>query len=503
MRQIWPHPWGDEMHFDQREGKSALTLAGNRHATESARANCHLDRDTASWRDSAGCVFARDGEVFRQVNQTFADNYDLLNSSGLYEELVGAGLMLPHGEVAEPVFDAERAHRILRPEQIDFFSYPYEWCFGQLQDAALAMLKMQRIALQHGMTLRDASAFNVQPRLGKWALIDTLSFERYTPGSPWVAYRQFCQHFLGPLALMAKVDPALNRLSWSHIDGIDLNLAAKLLPWRTRLQLGLGLHLHAHARSLRIHASAGTSKVRSGNWTLSQKRLAQMLDHLESTVAGLRLPKSRSTWSAYYESMLNYSEDSFSAKQAMVNDLLRELSPKVVWDLGANNGEFSRIAANLGAKTVAWDFDHNCVQAAYMATREANEERILPLVLDLTNPTPGLGWAHEERHSLVRRAKRANVDCVLMLGLIHHLAIGANVPLGHISRFAARLGKSLIVEFVPKEDSQVQRLLSAREDVFSDYSQAGFEAAFQQEFSISGCVQIPGMQRTLYLLERK
>ncbi|MDA7977383.1 MAG: hypothetical protein MPJ50_01280 [Pirellulales bacterium] len=459
-------------------------------------------RDSASWRDPAGCVFSFGGKIFRQVNRSFAREYGLLHTTGLYEELLADGLMIPHEEVAEPIFDTSQAHRILYPEQLPFISYPYEWSFAQLQDAALATLRMQQKALKHGMTLRDASAFNVQPRRGTWALIDTLSFEQYKPGQPWIAYRQFCQHFLAPLALMAKVDPALCGLFRNQLDGIDLNLAAKLLPWRTQLGLGLGLHVHAHARFLRRFASAGqASQARGGQ--LSNRQLKRMLEHLESTVAGLKMRRSRSTWSEYYDSMLNYSEAAFSAKHAIITDMLRELAPTTVWDLGANNGAFSRIAAEQGAHTIAWDLDHNCVQAAYEAGKQSGEQRILPLLLDLTNPSPDLGWAHQERHSLARRAARAKVDVVMMLGLIHHLSIGANVPLGHISRYAASLGETLIVEFVPKEDSQVRRLLSAREDVFAEYTRAGFEAAFKTDFMISGFVQIPETERSLYILKRK
>lgn len=469
-----------------------------------ATAEAGFVRDSASWRDPAGCVFTHGGEVFRQVNRSFADDFRLFESSGLHDALVARGLMIPHETVAGPVFDASRSWRILRPEQLSLISYPYEWCFGQLRDAALATLDIQRHALEHGLTLRDASAFNIQPHGTRWRLIDSLSFKKYEPGQPWGAYRQFCQHFLAPLALAAKVDPALLGLFKNHIDGVDLSLAAKLLPWRTRLSLGLGLHVHAHARSLRKHASAQETPRQTGSgFRLSLKQFGRILDHLESTIRGIRLPGKTSTWSGYYDHMHNYSQESFASKHAIVSDFLRQLAPKTVWDLGANTGEFSRLAADTGARTVAWDFDHNCVEAAYAWTREAKHDGILPLVLDLTNPSPDLGWAHAERQSLVRRSQRANVDVVLMLGLIHHLAIGANVPLGHVSQFAAQLGRTLVIEFVSKADSQVRRLLAAREDVFSDYTREHFERAFAQHFEITGSVEIPGTERTLYLLTRK
>jgi hypothetical protein len=193
----------------------------------------------SSFRDPSGFLFIREGILYRQVNQVYREDYSRLMDSGLYEKLVKNGLLITHAETDIQPADGVLSYKVICPERVPFISYPYEWSFGQLQDAALATLSIQRRALKLGMSLKDASAYNIQFPKGKAMLIDTLSFEQYQEGEPWVAYRQFCQHFLAPLALMAYKDVRLNQLLRIYIDGIPLDLASKLLPRSTRWNLGL------------------------------------------------------------------------------------------------------------------------------------------------------------------------------------------------------------------------------------------------------------------------
>ena len=203
----------------------------------------------SSFRDPSGFLFQQDGIIYRQVNLVCKDNYDHLMDSGLYQALINDNLLIPHEEADIEPLVPERAYRTIKPEVIPFVSYPYEWCFSQLKDAALTTLKVQRKALDFGMSLKDCSAFNIQFRKGRPVFIDTLSFEKYREGQPWVAYRQFCQHFLAPLALMGYKDVRLNQLFRVYIDGLPLDFTSCLLPWRTRLRFSLLSHLHLHARS--------------------------------------------------------------------------------------------------------------------------------------------------------------------------------------------------------------------------------------------------------------
>ncbi len=394
------------------------------------------------------------------------------------------------------------AYCVLQPERVAFISYPYEWCFTALKDAAMTTLQIQAAALEAGLSLKDASAYNIQWHRGRPTLIDTLSFETYVPGRPWVAYRQFCEHFLAPLALMSTVDVRLSLLQRPMIHGIPLDLAARLLPWRTKWSLGLQLHLHTHARFQQQHAGTAatgtteTSPAASSSRGISLTAVQQMVNHLEQTVRSLKPPRGKTEWDDYYQANHNYEGAALAEKERLVRTALDASRPQSVWDLGANDGRFSRIAVAAGATAVvSWDIDPNCVDANYCKARADGTTNIFPLLMDLTNPSPAIGWAHCERSSLVDRGP---VDVVMALGLIHHLAISNNLPLDYVVEFLEQCGREAIVEWVPKEDSQVRKLLATREDVFPGYQLAAFRQVFGERFEILSEQPIPGTQRTLF-----
>jgi hypothetical protein len=349
------------------------------------------------------------------------------------------------------------------------------------------------------MTLKDASAFNVTFDGGRPVLLDVLSFERRASDAPWVAYRQFCQHFLAPLALMAQRDVRFGLLSRDFIDGIPLDFAAGLLPATSRLRVGLGLHIHMHARAqTRPGQSGGSESARAGP-RVSAGRLEALIDSLSRSVKGLKWEPPRTGWSVYGNTT-SYSPQAAASKRDLVQRLLRGTSGERVWDLGANTGAFSLLAAGEGRRVVALDSEYGAVERLYREVRGQPDCRILPLVVDLANPSPALGWAHQERRSLV---ERANADVLVALALIHHLAIGNNVPLGHVSRFFAQLGRQLILEFVPKSDPQVQGMLASRRDVFDDYSLEGLKAAFDTDWQPAEEVEIEDSQRVLLRFDRR
>jgi hypothetical protein len=450
----------------------------------------------ASFRDPSGFLFRHQGTLYRQVNKSCEADYDLLRDSGLYDVLTEKGLLIPHREVSLDLAQSDDAVRILEPELVPFISYPYEWCFSQLKDAALATLRIQRLALKKGMSLKDASAYNIQFHEGRPVLIDTLSFTAYQEGAPWVAYRQFCQHFLAPLALMALRDIRLGALMRSNIDGVPLDLAAGLLPMRTRFSPGLAMHIHAHARSQKKHEDRRST----GKTTrVGQNALLGILDSLKGAVSKLNWSPGGTEWGEYYDAT-NYSDSSLQAKKDLVGAMLDKTGSRTVWDVGANNGYFSQVASDRGISTLAADIDPTAVEQNWRACRKGGRPLMLPLVMDMTNPSPSLGWDHGERDSFLDRGP---ADTVIALALIHHLAISNNVPLDRLAEFFARAGRHLIIEFVPKSDSQVQRLLATREDVFPTYDLAGFERAFAGFFEILDRTGIEGSERTLFLMQRK
>jgi hypothetical protein len=416
--------------------------------------------------------------------------------SGLYKALTAAGLLIRHEECGDGIKKSERTYKTVKPEPVPFISYPYEWCFSQLKDAALATLEIQKKALEFGMSLKDSSAYNIQFVNAHPVLIDTLSFEKHQKGQPWVAYRQFCQHFLAPLALMSLKDIRLSSLLRIHLDGIPLDLASRLLPRRTFLRFPMLVHIHLHALSQRYFAG---KKIKRTEAQLPDLSALGLIDSLESAVKSLKWRPLGTEWSRYYEDT-NYSSPGFLHKKQIVSDFLDSIQPGRVWDLGANTGIFSEIAAGKGMEVISFDGDPAAVEKNYLRQKAKERSRVLPLVLDLTHPSSAAGWNNRERMSL---AERGPCDIALALALVHHLAISHNIPLGMIAEYFSGICKALLIEFVPKEDSQVQRLLSARTDIFSGYDQQAFEREFGTFFTPKDSVMIKDSHRVLYLMLRK
>jgi len=446
----------------------------------------------SSFRDPSGFLFFREGILYRQINRDYRDHYNHFMESGLYEKLVSKKLLVPHTDADISPEDPNPAFKVIQPLPIPFVSYPYEWSFSQLKHAALLTLKIQEISLEFGMTLKDASAYNVQFFEGHPIFIDTLSFERYQPGKPWIGYRQFCQHFLAPLALMYYTDIRLGQLLRTCIDGVPLDLASTLLSKKTWLRVGILMHIHLHAKSERKYADV---HVPIQPRDVSKIALLGLLDNLTATINSLNWQPKDTEWVEYYEDT-NYSREAFEHKKEIVTRFLASVHPTSVWDLGANNGLFSRIASNNRIPTIAFDIDPACVELNYREILQNKEQNLLPLLLDLTNPSPGVGWQNEERSSLIERGP---ADTVLVLALIHHLAISNNVPLERIAEFLSKIGNSLIIEFVPKTDSQVKKLLMNRKDIFDNYDEEHFENVFKHFFTLELKVHINGSERSLYL----
>ncbi len=452
----------------------------------------------SSFRDPSGFLFTQDGVLYRQINKKAKDEYDFLLKSGLYKKLTTEKFLIPHKEAGPKLAQTNDAYKVIQPKRIPFISYPYEWCFSQLKDATLLTLRIQKEALEHNMSLRDASAYNIQFYQGKPILIDTLSLEKFNE-QPWVAYKQFCQHFLAPLALMSYTDVRLNKLSQIYIDGVPLELASKLLPTKTRFKPSLLIHIHLHAASQKRYAGKSIKKesvVRKFN----KRSFLGLIDSLDGAIKGLKWKPKGTEWADYYEGNLNYLPTSLRHKANLVDEYLDLIKPKNVWDLGANTGLFSRIASNKGILTVSSDIDPAAVEINYRTVKEKAETEILPLLIDLTNPSPALGWKNTERGSFLSREP---VDTVLALALVHHLAISNNLPLETLAEFFSSLCNSLVIEFVPKEDSQVQKLLTSREDVFPNYKKGDFEKEFGRFFTVKKQENVKNSKRTLYLMANK
>ncbi len=417
-------------------------------------------------------------------------------ASGLYENLTQSGDLIAHAEADVPPAEIQNAWKVIRPDRIPYISYPYEWCFSQLKAAALLTVKIQKTALGFGMTLKDASAYNVQFYGGRPVFIDTLSFAKYTAGEPWAAYAQFCRHFLAPLLVMRYRDIRLGALLAAHIDGIPLDLASALLPLSTYFRFSILTHIHLHAKAQGHAAKGGANKKK---YQVSRLSLLALLENLEALVKSLSWMPRGTGWSDYEEHN-NYSETALAHKKATISDFLRTIKPKNVWDIGANTGIFSRLAAEQGIPTIASDSDAAAVEKNYLRCIAARETHILPLVTDITNPSPGIGWENQERAALTDRVQ---ADMVFALALVHHLVMTHHLPFARIAEFLSRICRYLVIEFVPKSDSQVQRMLSTRADIFPEYSREDFEKVFAEFFFTQRIVQLGESHRVLYLMASK
>lgn len=449
------------------------------------------NRHPASFRDPSGFVYKKDEIVYRFVSTTYQNDFELLQSSGLYRELVQKQLIVPFETVAENHFNSPDWFVTLQPQQVPFLSYANEWCFEQLKDAALTTLSVCRKALNKGMILKDATHFNIQFINSKAVHIDSLSFEKYKEGESWVAYRQFCECFLNPLLLASYCKLEVHKLMQSYIDGVPASIASSLLPFSTKLNTAILLHVHLQAKMAKGKASAQKQSKK-----ISSQDVLHILQHLESCIQKLELKESRSIWNNYYDETI-ISSNYLEAKKKLIKQWLDEISYQTIADFGANKGEFSKLCSQ-DAFVVATDFDSNCIERLYKSTKQNKITNILPLVIDLTQPTPATGWNNAEQSSFLNRSK---FDLALALALVHHLAIGRNIPMPMIAELLSNSCKTLVIEFVPKDDPKVQEMLSARTDIFMNYNKENFEQAFGQYFSILKQEVIPHSNRILYLLQ--
>ncbi len=445
----------------------------------------------SSFRDSSGFVFSEDGIVYRHIHHVYKQEYEHLQESGLYQELIEAGLLVSHQEVAN---STEQAYKVIRPAQIPFISYPYEWSFSQLKEAALLTLKVQKIAHKYGMTLKDASAYNVQFLGYKPVFIDTLSFERLQEGEPWKAYRQFCQHFLAPLAIMSFSGIPLNKLMLTYLDGIPLLVAATLLPWKAKLNIGLFIHIFMHQKAEQKTAVNNPGDNRK---KLSQNSLLHLIDNLEATVKKLVWKQQLTIWGNYY-TQTNYSPAALQYKEQLVKEFLTKTEGKIILDIGANNSRFSSIAATFAPVVIAIDTDATAVDQGFLHLKAMNQDSVLPLLVDIINPSPSIGWNNRERSAFFDRVRP---DTILALAIIHHLVISNNVPLPMLASFFSANCHYLILEFVPLSDSQLQEMLQERKERHFIYSKEVFEAAFSEKFIILDKKAVLQSERIIYFMQ--
>ena len=462
-----------------------------------------LEFDAGSYRDPDTKVFRHDGAVLRCLSSRALVDWERLATTEFFKRLTAERKVIPTerllGQAALPALPAQWA-AVLKHETVPVVSYPYEWSFSMLRDAALLQLEVTLAALEEGMTLKDATPFNIQWVGPRPTFIDIGSFTTYQVGEPWAGYRQFCELFLYPLLLQAYKGVAFHAWLRGSLEGIEGEQLRSLLSPRDYLRPGVLTHVYLLARAQsRYEGSVRDIKadLRSAGFG------AQLIKHnvagLRRLVERLRPKTTRSTWSNYQDTH-TYDSDALRRKAGFVQQVLAARRWRTVWDLGCNTGVYSRLASEHADYVLAVDADHLVVDRLYQTITTDGCANILPLVFDVANPSPGLGWRGRERSPLT---ERSSPELILCLALVHHLVIGRNIPLDQLIEWLSGFGAGLVIEFVGQDDPMVQRLLRHRDIPNLDYSQAALEAMLAKYFGAVTKATWESGARILYYAEAR
>lgn len=454
-------------------------------------------RHASSYRDPSGHIFVDNGIVKRVIFPSYFSQYEALKSSEFFQKAFHHKLLIPHKEI-----EKSETHVYIQPEQIPFFTYPYEWSFQQYKEAALHTLKLQKYALQHNFSLKDATAYNIAFHNGSAIFIDTLSLDFYTENIPWRAYKQFITHFLGPLVIAKYHGAEFFKTMSNFIDGIPLKLIASLLPGKTKLNPFLYTNIHLLAKYENKHQEEDAQERKQAS--LSKKGLFNIIDSLYNYIKKLQL-KEQSEWGNYYQKT-NYSDAAFQQKSSIINDWIAEIEAKTIIDVGGNDGTFVRQISSDIELALVGDIDNNAVDHNHYLVKKNKETNMIPLVIDLLNPSAAIGFQNTERSSFVERVQKLKPDVTLALALIHHLSLTGNVPFENSAAFFASFSENLIIEFPKRADSYVTRLLNAKAEFkhqFGHYNVENFENTYSEHFQLIDKKEIPDSERVLFLFKKK
>ncbi|MBI1346070.1 methyltransferase [bacterium] len=462
--------------------------------------NSTLRFDTGSFRDRDSRVFAHHGKIYRALSSAALAHWESASQCEFWQQHLSAGSL-----ISSQVIDATEAAALVGPPwaavlqhpRLAWISYPYEWTFGMLQSAALLQLQILEDALASNITLKDATPYNIQFIGTRPIFIDVGSFTPYVPGTPWLAYRQFCQLFLYPLLLQAYRGCDFQAWLRGSLSGISPQQCRSLFSWTDLWRPGLLSHVWLHAameRNIQVDSSTVSSQLRASGFT--KDMVLQNVRGLRKLIQRLRWQPNRSRWSEYDRCSAPVRSDA-AVKEELVQQITRQQRWSLVWDIGCNRGRYSRIASEQSDLVLAIDFDHLTVDTLYQELTQSGETGITPVVMNLADASPGWGWRGLERR---RFEDRGQPDLILMLAVIHHLVLGENLLLDDVLDWIAERRAEVVLEFVDRDDPQVQTLLAHRAIEEPDYTRERFEAGVQSRFNLVARYDLPSGTRTLFHL---
>ena len=440
--------------------------------------------------------------MFRVLSAKGLADFEALAATSLFERHRSQGTL-----VATDAVDAATAPEIagvplvhgtaglVRHERIPVITYPYEWTFGMLKAAALLQLQVTREALGEGLMVKDATPYNVQWRGAAPVIVDIGSFERLREGEPWPGYRQFCMLYLYPLMLQARRGVDFQGFLRASLDGITPPEMNALRRARDVFRKGVLTDVVLHARLEKRYGSAEREEVSKTARKISPEMIQRNVARLEKVVRGLTWNAAESEWSGY-RAHSQYEAADHERKATFVRESVTAAQPRLVWDLGANDGAYSRIAAGVAETVLALDIDHLTVERLYASLAADGPANVLPLVFDLVDPSPGLGWRGRERRPIEDRARP---DHLLALAVVHHICIGRNIPVAELFDLLGALGAGGVIEFVDRDDPMAKRLLSRKGgEPNPDYTAENFESQLRKHFEVVREERLPSGTRVLY-----
>jgi SAM-dependent methyltransferase len=468
----------------------------SRNAEPTAAPTAAHSFEPGSFRDWDSRVFYDDERVLRALSEEGLQDWLALAESKLFDEAVAEGKLVATSRADATIAGAAA---VLEHERILFVSYPYEWTFAMLRDAALLQLELLRRALDEDLMLKDSSSYNVQWRGTRPVFIDVGSFERLRPGEPWAGYRQFCMLYLNPLLLQAYKGVDFRPWLRGSLAGITPVEARKLLSFRDLFRRGVLTNVALHARLERKHAGSDrdvkTELQRAG---FKKELIVANVRRLEKLVQNLDWNPGSTEWSGY-QATTSYDASDAGRKEEFVRDVAQSRSWGLVWDIGCNEGRHARIAAENARYVVALDGDAGVVDRLYRELTAEGNATILPLVADVTDPPPALGWHGLERQTLDARGRP---ELTLCLAVLHHVAIGGNVPVPEFLSWLRELGTALVIEFPARDDPQVASLLMRKKaGAHPDYDREPFERALAERFEILRTEELADGTRILYFAQ--
>ncbi|MDG2243859.1 MAG: hypothetical protein P8L66_10235 [Rhodospirillaceae bacterium] len=468
--------------------------------------------NAGSFRDPVNRVYevtSPDGNtrkrILRGVNQDALETYQELATQSFYKRLVEQGHIVKTDIAANDDSDAlsiisEGWSGVLEHEAVPFISYPYEWTFTMLRDAALLQLYIIEESIENGWTLKDATPYNFQFVGPKAVFIDIPSFETRVEGEPWNGYRQFSSMFLIPLLMKSHLGIDQLPILRSYIDGVPPTEAIKYFKGLNRLKKGVISHITFPAmveNKIAVRERDGAPAKKRTVKGQSNAMVLGLVQSLSRLIKGLKSDIKHTDWS-HYDKTHSYESEDFVVKKAFVQKYAALSAREHIWDIGCNTGTFSKICSPYCNLVVSLDGDHDAVEQLYLKEKEEKSSNILPLVMNLSNISPGQGWAGSERQAF---DKRRDPDLVLCLALIHHIRMSANVPNVLFLKWLRSLNSDVVLEFVNREDEMVVKLLTNKKEQYADYDIEQFIREAELFFTIENREPLKDGKRELFFLK--